>query len=117
MTTHPQVRIRSCVWLECAECGTDSYDEGTPHFGSETEARTYLLGDPSKDGDDGCGWTERRDGRLLCRSCSEHADCQEHGHEMTEWHAHPRDPEIEWRHCEHCGGAIEDRLTALGGPL
>jgi hypothetical protein len=107
---HPQVHVEQCVWIECAGCGTQSYDEGTPHFDSEAQARTALLGE------DGYGWTERGDGRLLCRSCSESADCAEVGHQMGPWRPHPRDPEIAWRYCEHCGGNFEDRLVALGEP-
>ncbi len=116
MTMHPQTRIRTCVWIECAGCGTDSFDDGIPHFADEAEALAQLLGDPAVESDEGWGWTQRRDGRLLCRACSDHADCEDHGHEMTDWRRHPGDPVIEWRHCEHCGGAIEDRLVALGRP-
>jgi len=35
---------------------------------------------------------------------------------MTAWSPLPRDPDVQWRHCQHCGGALEDRLAALGGP-
>ena len=109
--THPQVHVQTCVWIECAQCGTDSYDdEGTPHFTTEAEARVLLLGE------DGRGWTQRADGRLLCSNCSRRADCVEDGHDMGEWVTHAADPEIEWRDCQHCGGQIEERLTAMGWP-
>lgn len=105
----PQVKSQRCVWIECAGCGTDCYDEGTPHYSSEAEARAQLISE------DGWGWTERNNGELLCRACGTGADCAEHGHEMSPWFTYPADPEIEWRHCAHCGAAIEDRLVALGG--
>jgi hypothetical protein len=108
--THSQVHTQQCVWLDCADCGTDSYDEGTPHFASEAEGRRQILGE------DGYGWTERADGRLMCRHCSDRADCAEHGHDMGEWTRHAGDAEIEWRYCQHCGGEIEDRLVAMGWP-
>lgn len=107
---HPQVHVQTCVWLECAECGSDSYDDGTPHFASESEARAHLLGAT------GHGWSQRTDGRPLCASCSRHADCVETGHDMGEWTVHAADDEIEWRYCQHCGGELEERLTAMGGP-
>lgn len=95
---------------QCAVCGTDAFGAGIPHVTSESEARERLLGDSVT------GWTQRHDGRLLCATCSRHADCTESGHEMGEWTLHAGDEEIEWRHCQHCGGQIEERLTTIGWP-
>ena len=36
-------------------------------------------------GDNGMGWIQLPDGRLLCRRCSEAADCPATGHQMSSW--------------------------------
>jgi hypothetical protein len=105
--TEPKLTRHTCYAVDCSDCGDDAWDEGTPHFPTEEALWAALLGE------DGYGWTRRSDGRALCRSCSDRA---ERGHQMTPWSPLPRDPEVEWRHCENCGGAVEDRLAALGGP-
>jgi hypothetical protein len=105
---HPQVHIEQDVWIECTTCGTASYETGTPHFASVTQARQELLDEH------GYGWSERADGRLLCRSCSKSADCAERGHQMGPWRPHPRDPQIAWRYCAHCGGNARYAATFAG---
>ena len=111
MTTHTRV----CVWVVCdgPSCDRDKGwpDDGGPlHFATEQAALDYVLGE------DGGGWTRLPDRRLLCRSCSEAADCDATGHQMTPWYRHCGDPGIELRHCSHCGRGFEKRLTAQGNP-
>jgi hypothetical protein len=106
----PKLTRHTCYTLACSDCGEDPWDEFTPHFPTEEALWAGVLGE------DGYGWTRRPDGRALCRSCSDRADCAERGHQMTPWSPLPRDPEVEWRHCKNCGGTVEDRLAALGGP-
>ncbi|SOD75038.1 hypothetical protein SAMN05892883_4239 [Jatrophihabitans sp. GAS493] len=118
MTSHPRGRAGLCVWIGCARCGANCVDAGTPHVAAAAEARAYLPDDKNdnkkNDSDNDGGCTERAEGRL-CRICSNLVDCHQHGHEMTRWRPHARDDEVEWRYCQHCGGAFEDRLIALGG--
>jgi hypothetical protein len=108
MTTHNQ----TCVWVECdgSDCDRDRGwpDDGPFHFDTVTAALGYVLGD------NGMGWTQLPDGRLLCRSCSEAADCHATGHQMSSWYPHPSDLSIHWRHCTHCGGAHEERFIEMG---
>ena len=112
------VRHEACVIVECDTPKCDSgYDEGTPHFDSEEQAFKHLLGD------DGWGWSRLPDGRLLCASCSQRAECEATGHKWSEWRPRMRwdadgrrsVPEpgspTEWRSCNHCGGAFEERIT------
>jgi len=40
-------------------------------------------------GDNGMGWIQLPDGRLLCRRCSEAADCPTTGHQMSSWSWYP----------------------------
>jgi hypothetical protein len=110
------VQISTCVWVECdgQHCGRDKGwpDEGPYHFAREQSALEYVLGEA------GIGWTKMPDGRLLCRSCSEDADCDTTGHQWTDWrpgynNGHP-DPTIEVRFCTHCGGGFEERLAEMG---
>jgi hypothetical protein len=106
------VHTHTCVSILCdgATCDRDKgWEEGAPHFDSESEALGYVLGEK------GMGWTRLPDGRLLCRRCSEEADCAATGHQWFEWRRHPRDPGIEWRWCSHCGGAFEERFVEIGG--
>ena len=110
MSTHR----RLCVWVDCdgPHCDQDKGwpEDGPYHFDTEQAALDYLLGD------DGCGWTRLPDGRLLCSSCCEKADCEVTGHQMSRWRQHANDPGIEFRSCSHCGHGFEERLTALGDP-
>ena len=66
----------------------------------------------------GIGWTKLPDGRLLCRGCSDDADCQATGHQWSDWRPGYKngqpDPSIEWRFCTHCGGGHEERLAEMG---
>jgi len=110
------VHTSACVWVECdgQRCDRDKGwpDEGPYHFASEQSALEYVLGEA------GIGWTELPDGRLLCRGCSEDADCDTTGHQWSEWrpgykNGHP-DPSIDWRFCTHCGGGFEERLAGMG---
>ena len=109
------VQTTTCAWVECdsPDCGNDKGwpDEGPFHFSTDRAALDYVLGEK------GMGWTRLPDGRLLCRSCSEAADCAATGHQWTDWRVHHRDPGIEWRLCEHCGGGFEERLTVAGDAL
>lgn len=112
------VRSRACVWVECdnPQCGPDRGwpDEGPFHFQTEQDALDYVLGDEG-----GLGWTRMPDGRLLCRTCSEHVDCDLTGHQRTPWRpgAVPGgiDPSIEVRWCTHCGGGFEERFAEMDG--
>ena len=100
----------TCWVMLCAACRIDWADgpETVSHFDTAEQAETYLFGDG--------GFTTREDGRVLCPGCSARADCAEDGHHRyLPWWPSLDDPEIEWRHCGHCGGGFEDRLTALGG--
>ena len=108
------IKTSSCAWVECdgENCDVDKgwHDEGPLHFESVEAAVEYVLGE------DGLGWTRRPDGRLLCRRCSESADCDFTGHQHTEWRP-KRDAGVEWRMCEHCGGGLEERFVEMGGNL
>lgn len=106
----PAIGIHTCYSISCSGCADECWEEGVPHFDTEAEAWKAVLGE------EGHGWTRRHNGRVLCRGCSERADCAGRGHDMTRWQPMPRDPDVQWRFCRHCGCAIEDRLTALGGP-
>lgn len=109
------LRSGVCWWLECAACGiewAEAYD-GLPHYDSPEGARKALF--DSGEGPDRVGFTTRGDGRVLCRGCSEAADCAEDGHDYALWRARHDDEQVEYRYCEHCGGAFQERLTALGG--
>jgi hypothetical protein len=55
-------------------------------------------------------WTRRDDGRVLCRIHSRVADCDRDGHLDTRWRTHPIDDDLEWRYCERCGAAFEQRI-------
>jgi hypothetical protein len=108
------VHTKTCVWVQCDgpsrhpdHTGWD--DEGPFHFDTEAAALDWVLGE------DGAGWTRLPDGRLLCRTCSEEADCAATGHQWSSWHLHHTDPRIEWRTCYHCGGQFEERFVEMGG--
>lgn len=111
------IHTSACVWVECdgQRCDRDKGwpdGEGPFHFTSEQSALEYVLGE------DGMGWTRLPDGRLLCRGCSDDADCDTTGHQWSQWrHGYKNgepDPEIEIRWCTHCGGGFEERLTQMG---
>jgi hypothetical protein len=102
------VNSHACVTIECdGGCTDKGWDEGALHFASEQEALEYVLGEDER------GWTRRPDGRLLCRSCSEDADCEALGHQWSKWRDHHRDDAIQWRCCEHCRGGFDERLKAM----
>ena len=103
-------RSRTCYWMECSDCGDDSWEEGIPHFETETALWEALLGE------DGYGWSYEKHGRPLCRSCTDKADCAREGHQMAEWRPHGRDPGVVWRYCERCNSQLEEHLLALGEP-
>jgi hypothetical protein len=107
------VHTKTWVWVLCdgPTCDRDKGwpDEGPFHFDTEDAAVSYVLGE------DGLGWTRLPDGRLLCRSCSEEADCAATGHQWSRWRSHHADPGIEWRACNHCGSAFEERFAEMGG--
>ena len=79
--TRTAVSASSCVWVECdgERCDRDKGwpDEGPFHFNSEQAVLEYGTGEV------GMGWTRLPDGRLLCRGCSQDADCEATGHEWT----------------------------------
>jgi hypothetical protein len=111
------VRTSTCVWVECdGDCDRDKGwpDEGPFHFDSEQAALECVLGE------NGMGWTQLPDGRLLCRGCSEDADCAVTGHQWSEWvHGYRNgqpDPGRQIRWCDHCGRGFEERLTEMGEP-
>ena len=112
------VHTSSCVWVECDgdRCDRDKGwpDEGPFHFDSEQAVLEYVLGE------NGMGWTRLPNGRLLCRGCSQDADCKTTGHQWSEWrHGYKNgqpDPSIQVRWCTHCGGGFEERLTEMGDP-
>jgi hypothetical protein len=66
-------------------------------------------------GDNGMGWIELPDGRLLCRRCSEAADCPATGHQMSSWswypHPNGRGP-VATLHALR--GAHEERFAEMG---
>lgn len=112
------VTHHTCTAVECDTPKCDGgFDEGTPHFETEAKALEYLIGE------EGCGWSIRPDGRLLCRFCSEHADCEATGHQWGEWRPRMRwdaaagrsipdeDSGTEWRMCDHCSGGFEERIA------
>lgn len=104
----------TCVWVLCdgTRCDRDKGwpgGEGPFHFDTETAAVDYVLGEA------GQGWTRLPDGRLLCRSCSEEADCAATGHQWSSWRDHHADTAIQRRFCNHCGGAFEERFAEMGG--
>ena len=103
------VHTRTCVWVLCdgTRCDRDRGwpDDGPFHFDTEAAAIQYVLGE------DGAGWTRLPDGRLLCRSCSQSADCDATGHQLSPWRPHPSSRGVEWRNCTHCGGAFEERFV------
>jgi hypothetical protein len=59
----------------------------------------------------GHGWTRRDDGRVLCKHHSNVAHCDSVGHVVNPWIEHPIDPGLEWRYCELCGSAFEQRIA------
>ena len=108
------VHTKTCVWVLCdGATRTNDHtgwdDEGPFHFDTEAAAVEYVLGE------DGAGWTRLPDGRLLCRGCSEEADCQATGHQWSPWREHHADAGIQWRACYHCGRGFEERLVEMGG--
>jgi hypothetical protein len=106
------VHTRTCVWVLCDGPSCDrekGWPDGPFHFDSEAEAVEYVVSE------DGMGWTRLPDGRLLCRACSEEADCAATGHQPTEWHRRSTDPGIEIRWCVHCGHEFEERFVEMGG--
>jgi len=106
------VHTKTCVWVICDGPNCDrekGWPDGPFHFDNEAAALDYVLGE------DGMGWTRLPDGRLLCRACSEEADCAATGHQWSSWREHRTDPGIRWRICNHCGSAFEERLVEMGG--
>jgi hypothetical protein len=73
------IKTSSCVWVECdgEHCDRDKGwpDKGPFHFDTEQAALEYVLGES------GIGWTLLPNGRLLCRGCSEDADCEATRHQ------------------------------------
>lgn len=62
------------------------------------------------------GFNIQPDGRMLCRHCSEPADCTERGHDYTPRPGgHAMTTPTSARRCNHCGGWSEHRLISLGG--
>lgn len=105
------VHTRACVWVLCdgPDCDSDKgWEDGPFHFDSESEALEYVVGE------DGMGWTRLPNGRLLCRACSEQADCAATDHQWSSWRKHRTDPAIEWRICQHCGNGFDERLVEMG---
>jgi hypothetical protein len=110
------VKTSVCVRVECdgEQCDRNKGwpDEGPYHFASEQDALQYVLGE------NGLGWTNLPGERLLCRGCSERADCQATGHQWTEWRSGYRngqpDASIEVRWCTHCGSGFEERFAEMG---
>lgn len=111
MSTH----TRTCFWVE--RDGDRGQDKGWPeegpfHFDTEQDAIAYVLGE------DGMGWTRMPDGRLLCRGCSEDADCEVTGHQWTPWRpgitraAIESGVEVRWR--THCPGGNEVGVYPIG---
>lgn len=85
------IQEHSCVTALCDDCG-DGWDEGPWHFDSRKELLKALASYDWVVGD-----------RILCRSCSDKADCAATGHQWDEW----EDREMEGvpyrsRWCEHC---------------
>jgi hypothetical protein len=102
---HPNLEQRTLWSLRCTHCGVSSYHGNIPRFPSIKQLWTAMLA---------CGWT-RRDGRVLCLLHSRVADCQELGHQMTDWLPHAVDPEaLEWRYCRRCGGDLAQRVRTGG---
>lgn len=100
------IRTETCFVIDCADCGTDCWDdEGTPHFTSEEALRESVV----KHYD----WTLDKHGRALCRHCTAKADCEREGHLYSEWRLHHSDPEVQWRYCERCDSELEERFTAM----
>lgn len=104
------IKTTTCVWIECDSNDCDRNqgwpDDGPYHFTSERAALDYVLGEHHM------GWTKLPDGRLMCRSCSDAADCAATGHQWSEWRAHHSTLAVQWRACFHCGRGFEQRLTA-----
>ena len=57
------------------------------------------------------GSSRRDDGRVLCVHHSAVADCEQLGHDVIGWSTHPIEPDLEWRYCDRCGGAFEQRIV------
>jgi hypothetical protein len=116
-------RHHDCVTIHCdnepiAQCDS-GWEETTFHFDDEPQALRFVLSE------NGCDWTRRPDGRLLCRACSETADCADRGHHLYDQWSHPGyydhalrvwidDTGVIYRRCTHCGGGLQEHLTALG---
>lgn len=108
------ITTSTCIVVLCdgPDCDSDRGwpDDGPLHFTTRTGALDCLLGEK------GDGWTQLPDGRLLCRSCSESADCAATDHQWSAWQPHRDDAGVEWRACFHCHGALEERLVEMGRP-
>lgn len=102
----PRVRSQTTYWIDCTVCGSHADRPPPPRYASEAEMWHAML-DPG-----GSGWTRRDDGRVLCPTHADAAQCDENGHTMTPWTAHPLDERLKWRYCARCGADFAQQIEA-----
>lgn len=92
--THPQINIHRCLTIRCAECGDQAWDGYQVHFTTENNLWAWIFQD---------GWTQRPDGRVLCRQHSAEDDCAHQGHDWQDWAPSQPGRTTSYRYCDHCG--------------
>lgn len=104
-SSNGEIRTATCYLIDCSDCGSDCWEDYEVHFISEEELRRVLTTRHE--------WTFEKHGRVLCRHCTEKADCARDGHQYGEWITHSTDSGVQWRLCDHCSGALEERFTEM----